>query len=138
MFSLKQGLKALIDRQLTRLYRRLAEIQAKDAQVATTSLLGTLRSCGAGIVVVNPIKMYGGDKISIGNNVHIGENAFIRGEGGLSIGDNTFISRNLVLYTMSHRYNGDRLPYDDGFLIKPVIVGSNVWIGMNVCIAPGT
>lgn len=73
-----------------------------------------------------------------GSNVHIGNNAFIRAEGGLRIGDNTHISRNLLLYTINHRYNGRRLPYDEEIVHRPVEIGRNVWIGMNVCITPGT
>ena len=74
----------------------------------------------------------------VGHNVHFGDNAFIRAEGGLVIGDNTHISRNLVLYTINHDYDGTRIPYDDRMVEKPVTIGRNVWIGMNVCIAPGT
>ena len=78
------------------------------------------------------------ENILIGNNVHIGNNAWIRAEGGLTIGDNTHISRNLVLYTINHCYDGCRLPYDEQLAKKPVVIGRNVWIGMNVCIVPGT
>ncbi len=61
-----------------------------------------------------------------------------KSEGGLSIGDNTHISRNLVLYTINHNYKSDVLPYNDEMLPKKVIIGKNVWIGMNVCITPGS
>lgn len=74
----------------------------------------------------------------IGNNVHINDNAYIRAEGGLIIGDNTHISRNLLIYTINHDYNGECLPYDNKMIKKPVVIGKNVWIGMNVCITPGT
>lgn len=78
------------------------------------------------------------ENLSIGENVHIGNNAFIRAEGGLIIGDNTHISRNLVLYSINHDYTGNVLPYDEKMIHKKVSIGRNVWIGMNVCIAPGT
>jgi len=78
------------------------------------------------------------ENIEIGNNVHIGDNAYISGEGGLYIGDNTHISRNLVLYTDSHNYNGNLLPYDNSNILKNVIIEKNVWIGTNVTILPGS
>lgn len=78
------------------------------------------------------------ENIIIGNNVHIGNNAFIRGEGGLFIGDNTHISRNLVLYTINHNYEGELLPYDKTHRYRKVVIEKNVWIGMNVVILPGT
>lgn len=80
----------------------------------------------------------GKEYCEIGNNVHINDNAYIRAEGGLVIGDNTHISRNLLIYTINHDYNGECLPYDNKMIKKPVVIGKNVWIGMNVCITPGT
>lgn len=76
-------------------------------------------------------------KIIIGNNVHIGNNIYIAAEGGLIIGDNTHISRNVTIYTVNHNYKGKALPYDETTIYKPVIIESNVWIGMNVSILPG-
>jgi len=78
------------------------------------------------------------ENIEIGNNVHLGDNAYISAKGGLYIGDNTHISRNLVLYTDSHNYEGNYLPYDNTLRLKKVIIEKNVWIGMNVTILPGT
>ena len=74
----------------------------------------------------------------IGNNVHIGTNCFIRAGGGLTIGNNVIISRNIILYTVSHNYKGELLPFDNTSISKPVIIEDNVWIGTNVTIAPGT
>ncbi len=78
------------------------------------------------------------DNLEIGNNVHIGDNAYIIAEGGLYIGDNTHISRNLILYTVNHNYYGKLLPYDNTEIEKKVIIEQNVWIGINVTILPGT
>lgn len=93
---------------------------------------------GDGVRVNGRVVITGPAAVEIHDNVHIGDNAMIRGDGGLVIGENTHISRNLVLYTMSHNYRGERLPYDDTLLYKPVRIGRNVWIGHNVCITPGT
>lgn len=78
------------------------------------------------------------NKIEIGTNVTIDENAYIKSEGGVIIGDNTHISRNLVLYTVNHNYDADVLPYNNELIERQVVIGHNVWIGMNVCITPGT
>ncbi len=78
------------------------------------------------------------EKIDFGKNVFIGENAFIRAGGGIKIGNNVIISRNVLIYTLSHNYNGKYLPYDNTFIKKKVTIEDNVWIGMNVAIAPGT
>lgn len=71
------------------------------------------------------------------SNVHIGNNAYFHTDGGLYIGENTHISRNVTIYTTNHAWQGARLPYDEKMVDRPVIIGRNVWIGMNVSICPG-
>ncbi len=97
-----------------------------------------LKRCGRDVCFYGNVHITQPKQAEIGDNVHIGNNAFIRAEGGLFIGNHTHISRNFLLYTMSHRTDGERLPYDEGWVEKPVHIGANVWIGMNVSIAPGT
>lgn len=94
-------------------------------------------ACGPGTLIYYPCTVTGAAKIRVGCNVHINRHAFIRGEGGLVIGDNVHIARNLVVYTMNHNFQGDRLPYDHTHIYKPVTIGRNVWIGINVTIVPG-
>jgi len=95
------------------------------------------RELGCNLLKVNGyLSISGMDKCLVGENVHFG-GGFIRAEGGLTIGDNTHFSRNLTIYTMSHDYEGGRLPYDDKFRCRPVLIGRNVWVGMNVTILPG-
>lgn len=126
------------DRIRRRLAQWIATEQHRQWTLEAEKLKTSLKRCGSNFEVHQPFRIHCPQNISVGQNVHIGEGSFIRGEGGLTIGDNTIISRNLVLYTINHRYNGDLLPYDDQLVHKPVSIGRNVWIGMNVCIAPGT
>jgi acetyltransferase-like isoleucine patch superfamily enzyme len=84
------------------------------------------------------VRISGLNNASIGNNVYIGSGAFIRAEGGLTLGSNVIFSRNIVLYTISHNYEGEYLPYDSTTIKRPVVIEDNVWIGMNVTIAPGS
>jgi maltose O-acetyltransferase len=135
---IKRLLRPPYERASRWLYRRLAYIAWCEQQRELQSVLAKIGSCGPGLSVRPPIRLSGAAQLAIGSNVHIGENAFIRADAGLTIGDNTRISRNVVLYTVSHQYGGVRLPYDEDWIRKPVTIGKNVWIGMNVCIAPGT
>lgn len=96
-----------------------------------------LKYLGEGVRFNGNSTITGLENISIQQNVHLGNGAYIRGEGGLYIGDNTHISRNLIVYTHNHNYKGKCLPYDDSFIYKPVHIGKNVWIGINVVILPG-
>lgn len=78
------------------------------------------------------------DKIVVGNYCRIGENAYFHTSGGLNIGDNVIISRNVVIYTANHNFHSmEYLPYDNTEITECVSIEDNVWIGMNVCILPG-
>ena len=96
------------------------------------------KSIGLGVKFNGICQIISPEELVIESNVHIGDNAFFSCGGGLFIGENTHISRNLVVYTVNHDYSGDRLPYDERQILKPVSIGRNAWIGMNVTVLPGT
>ncbi len=83
------------------------------------------------------ITMYNPNNLRMGDYVRIGGGCFFFCKGGLDIGSNTQISRNVCIYTANHNINGAMIPYDDSYLEKPVLIVRTVWIGMNVCITPG-
>ena len=83
------------------------------------------------------IKIVAPENIAIADNVHIGNNAYIDGRGGIEIGTNTHISRNFVVHSSSHNYRGKRIPYDETYDLKAVKIERNVWIGTNVIVIPG-
>ena len=142
MRNLKSLLQYRVERMTNKLLvKMLSRLQVLESELRYSEneqLKNELGYCGKGVRFNGRIVITSPESVSIGNNVHIGDNAWIKGEGGLVIGDNTHISRNLVLYTVNHDYLGSRLPYDENLIKKPVQIGRNVWIGMNVCIAPGT
>jgi len=84
------------------------------------------------------VKISGYSKIRLGDNVHIGSGCYLKCEGGVTIGDNVILSRNITIYSRSHNYKGNFLPFDNSWIIKPVEIQDNSWIGMNVNIPPGT
>jgi acetyltransferase-like isoleucine patch superfamily enzyme len=92
---------------------------------------------GEGVRLNGEITITGRRQVALGCNVHIGDGTYFNSEGGMAIGDNTHISRNVSVYTVNHDWNGHRLPYDEKLLAKPVFIGRNVWIGQNVGILPG-
>jgi maltose O-acetyltransferase len=52
--------------------------------------------------------------------------------------NNVTMSRNIVIHTNSHAYNGRRLFFDENYNLKPVVIKNNVWIGINDTVAPRT
>lgn len=78
------------------------------------------------------------DAIKVGDYCYIGENVYFFATGGLTIGNNVGISRNVTIYTGNHNFrSAEYLPYDDTYIYEPVCICDNVWIGMNSCILPG-
>lgn len=75
-----------------------------------------------------------------GKNIVFGERVFINSgcrfqdQGGITIGDDTFIGHNVVLATLNH----DLDPFQRGTTVpKPIVIGSRVWIGANATVLPG-
>jgi acetyltransferase-like isoleucine patch superfamily enzyme len=97
----------------------------------------SLGACGEGVVLRAYSTFVCPERIHVGSNVFIGENAWLRADAGVRIGENTVISRNCTIFTAIHDYKGAALPYDENFIARPVTIGRNVWIGMNVNITPG-
>ena len=124
-------------RQGARVWRRLRRITRRLDELDAANRLGSIAEVGPGCGAWGRIALTGAANMRLGSNVHIGDGAFIRAEGGLSIGSNTHISRNVTIYTRNHQSEGEALPYDDTFDDRPVTIGRNVWIGMDVCITPG-
>jgi maltose O-acetyltransferase len=120
-------------------YKLVKEGEKYLTEKENRELVQSSENCSPDMRINGKVETFSGfEKAVIEKNVHIGDNPFIRAEGGLFIGENTHISRNFVCYTVNHDYEGERLPLDDNDVYKPVHIGKNVWIGMNVVVAPGT
>ncbi len=77
-----------------------------------------------------------GYNIVMGNNFYANHNLVILDCAEVVFGDNVFIGPNCGFYTAGHpedfAVRNQGLEY-----AKPIKVGSNVWIGGNVCVMPG-
>ena len=75
-----------------------------------------------------------------GLNIHLEKNVFINSgchfqdQGGIYIGEGTFIGHNVILATLNHDLNPntrtDMFP-------KPIHIGKKVWIGSGAIVLPG-
>ncbi len=79
-----------------------------------------------------------GDKIVIGNNVGIGEFAYLGGAGGLEIGDECIVGQYLSCHPENHNYENINLSIrHQGVSRKGINIGKNCWIGSKVTILDG-
>lgn len=100
--------------------------------------MASFAKCGRDVQIHPSVMIRSAECVSVGSNVHIGEDGHIQADGGLTIGDNTHISRRVTIYTSDHDFRrNDYLPYGPGRRKAAVSIGRNVWIGMNASILPG-
>jgi acetyltransferase-like isoleucine patch superfamily enzyme len=75
--------------------------------------------------------------LSVGQYVRIGEGCIFHCGGGVTIGENTQISRRVTIYSTNHDFKGSSVPYSNEYIFKSVKIGRSVWIGTGVLIRPG-
>lgn len=79
-----------------------------------------------------------GANIHIGDNVSINQGSFIIARESIIIGNNTRVGEYVSIRDNDHEWrNKDVSIMDQGFNTKPVVIGSDVWIGRNVVISKG-
>lgn len=77
-----------------------------------------------------------GYNIVIGDNFYVNHNCVILDCAEVVFGDNVFIGPNCGFYTAGHPLDAETRNQGLEYA-KPIKVGSNVWIGGNVCVMPG-
>jgi acetyltransferase-like isoleucine patch superfamily enzyme len=79
-----------------------------------------------------------GTYIRIGNNVGIGEFAYLGGAGGLEIGDDCIIGQYFSCHPENHNFGkSDELIRKQGVHRSGIRIGHNCWIGSKVTILDG-
>ena len=89
---------------------------------------------GEGFRLTPPFYTDFGKNISVGDGVFINAGCKFQDQGGISIGDMTFIGHNVVLATLDHDLDPEkrRLMHP-----APIRIGKNVWIGSNAVVTRG-
>ncbi|MBK7853121.1 MAG: acyltransferase [Bacteroidetes bacterium] len=79
-----------------------------------------------------------GSHIHLGENVGIGEFAYLGGGGGLEIGDDCIVGQYFSCHPENHNYdNPELLIREQGVTRKGIVIGKNCWIGSKVTILDG-
>ena len=89
---------------------------------------------GEGFRINPPFFTDFGKNITIGRNVFINAGCSFQDQGGITIGDRTFIGHNVVLATLDHDLDPDKRLLMHP---SPINIGENVWIGSNVTVTRG-
>ncbi len=136
--SIQRFLNGLVTRRMLpcflNLYERWVMYRVREAW--GVAHLQRIRKKGDNVRLVGYSRLLDVSNLEVGSNIRIGYGCFFC-KGGIRIGDNTILSRNITIYSASHDYKEDVVPFGSGYVEAPVTIGQNVWIGMGVSILPG-
>lgn len=79
-----------------------------------------------------------GGKITVEDNVSIGENCKIICHEEIRIGKGTLLAPNVSVYDHDHIFDRENGVNRKRFKTKSIVIGENCWIGTNVVILRGT
>ena len=88
---------------------------------------------GKGVVIKNNVNIKFPWKLTLGNNVWLGENAWIDNLDEVIIGNNVCISQGALLLTGNHDYTLSTFDYRNA----PIIIEDGAWIGAKTVVCPG-
>lgn len=119
-----------------RLSARLSEIGFDDLPglvAAFSELIG--KPVGERFMLIPPFSTDCGLNTTIGRNVFINQGCHFMDLGGLTIGDDVMIGPKVTLITAGHPVSPAERR--NGIVMKPIVIGSNVWIGAAATVLPG-
>jgi len=90
---------------------------------------------GAKFILVHPNSEIE-QPLKIGDRVAIGANSFLDFSGGLEIGDDTWISQNVFVFSHTHQVTSRKLKAEQPIIYTPIKIGKDCWIASNVTILP--
>ena len=80
---------------------------------------------------------YGG-RIHAQGPIAMGQNVFVHGGGGVTIGKHVIIGPNVCIIASNHNYRNPSIPIMfQGDRAKGIVIGDNVWIGAGAVILDG-
>jgi putative colanic acid biosynthesis acetyltransferase WcaF len=87
---------------------------------------------GSGVIIKPRVNIHMPWKLSIGNHVWIGEEAFLLNFEQLIIHDNVCVSQRAFLCGGNHDYSSAQMLYRNG----PIVLEEGAWVGANCFVAP--
>ena len=94
--------------------------------------IGNGNKLDANIIINEP------QNIKIGHNNFIGRNVHLIGHGYISIGNNCAIAADCKFISRNHLFSDRNITiYAQGYELKPINIGDDVWFGYNVIVLPG-
>lgn len=88
---------------------------------------------GTGCLIRHGVRIHWPWRLSLGNNVWIGEGAWLHSLVDIEIEDDVCVSQRASLVTGSHDMRDPRFPYDNG----PIVLRRGCWVAANATVLRG-
>lgn len=88
---------------------------------------------GEGCLVRHRVRIHWPWKLTLGDNVWIGEQAWLLNLEPITIGSNTCISQDVFVCTGSHQFHDDHFEFDNA----PIIIGERCWLAARSTVLRG-
>ena len=97
-----------------------------------------INTCGECLNVFGKVKIFSPERVNIGNNCKMNDQAYLNARSGIVIGDDVTISYAAKIISTGYDVDywietGEKRHFDD----KPVVIGNHCWIGAGAIILPG-
>ena len=80
----------------------------------------------------------GAGRLILGDHVYLGEYVILSSRGSIEIGDHTILAAHTFVVDFDHAFEDpNRLIHEQGYKIRPVVIGKDVWIGAGCKILKG-
>ncbi len=90
------------------------------------------------VAVADGVRIAFPERLVLGKHIAIGCDAYLQARGGITIGDSSILGSRVVVLSHNHNYRDpSTLPYDEQEIVRPVVLGRYVWVGMGSMICPG-
>ncbi|RLD37418.1 MAG: hypothetical protein DRI74_06745 [Bacteroidetes bacterium] len=94
--------------------------------------------CGVGTIIHVGAHILNPEKLTVGNNVHIGAFTYLQAGGGISLEGNCLLGPYAKIWSQNHQFRDPNLFISEqGYEYKAVYIGADVWIGANAFVMPG-
>ncbi|UCD64231.1 MAG: acyltransferase [Candidatus Zixiibacteriota bacterium] len=93
---------------------------------------------GNNIVVHPDVRIVGGDKLFVGDDVHLGVGNMLQASGEIELGDRVVLGPGVKIWSINHKFDDPtKHIMEQGYEYKKVVIEEDCWIGSNVFIMPG-
>jgi acetyltransferase-like isoleucine patch superfamily enzyme len=101
-------------------------------------LKSMIKKCGNNVMIGKNVSIRNWKNLEIGNNSAINANCYIDAMGKVAIGNDVGIGHNTSILSFDHTWSNAELPISmNDLLLKPVVIGNDVWIGAGCRILSG-